>query len=124
MKNVLEEYTGIIGIGCTMCLGLVFITDSQAKYFNIIEEVSKMRSWTILMSIPILILNYVFRLIVVYISEIIIPFLFQRSLYKKYTKLFSKIAESKNEMIQNKYINDARDIRILYGCSFSFLLEV
>ena len=38
MKNVLEEFTGSIGVGCLISLGSFFITDSQFQYWTHIED--------------------------------------------------------------------------------------
>ena len=59
MKNVLEEFTGSIGVGCLISLGSFFITDSQFQYWTHIEDLMSTKTWGVLITVPILIFNYI-----------------------------------------------------------------
>jgi hypothetical protein len=88
MKKIIEEFTGTIGVGCLITLGLFFLTDSQFRYWAYIEGLMKTNSWGVLVSVPLLIVNYILGLIIIEIGELIFPRLYAKNVQKQFKEHF------------------------------------
>ncbi len=122
MNKVLDEFTGIIGVGCLVSLGLFFLTNSQYDYWHTIEHLMETNSWGILVSIPILIVNYILGLITIELGEIIMPMVIKNKNIKDFQDNFGKIAKINNEFITARYNEVYQNKRILNGSSIGFIL--
>jgi hypothetical protein len=122
MKKAIEEFTGTIGIGCLVSLGLFFLTDSQFRYWNAIEQLMGTNSWGILVSVPILIINYIFGLITIELGEIILPKLLSMKVQKEFQENLKKVARLNNKLITSRYNEVYQNKRILNGSSIGFIL--
>ncbi len=122
MKKVIEEFTGTIGVGCLVSLGLFFLTDSQFRYWNDIEQLMGTNSWGVLVSIPILIVNYILGLVIIELGELIIPKLIRKKDQLEFQENFKKVARLNNELITSRYNEVYQNKRILNGSSIGFIL--
>lgn len=122
MKKAIEEFTGTIGVGCLVSLGLFFLTDSQFRYWNAIEQLMGTNSWGVLVSIPILIVNYILGLITIELGEIFLPKLMKKKVQKEFQENFKKVARVNNELISSRYNEVYQNKRILNGSSIGFIL--
>jgi hypothetical protein len=122
MKKTLDELTGTIGVGCLVSLGLYFLTDSQFNYWYTVEQLMKTNTWGVLISIPILIVNYILGLITIEIGEIFIPILFRKKDLQEFYQNFKKVARIGNELIAARYNEVYQNKRILNGSAIGFVL--
>ncbi len=122
MKKAIEEFTGTVGVGFLVSLGLFFLTDSQFKYWYTIEQLMGTKSWGILISVPILIVNYIFGLITIELGEIFFPKLIRKKDQVEFQENFIKVARVNNELITSRYNEVYQNKRILNGSSIGFIL--
>jgi hypothetical protein len=122
MKKALDEFTGTIGVGYLVSLGLFFLTDSQFRYWNTIEQLMVTHSWAVLVSIPILIINYILGLITIELGEILLPKILRKKVQKEFQENFKNVARAKNELITSRYNEVYQNKRILNGSSIGFTL--
>jgi hypothetical protein len=122
MKKIIEEFTGTIGVGCLLSLGLFFLTDSKFRYWIYIEELTKTNSWGILVSVPLLIINYILGLITIEIGELIFPHVYAKNIQKQFREHFGTVIEFDNRFLADKYNEINQNKRILNGSSIACIL--
>ncbi|ANQ49881.1 hypothetical protein MY04_2512 [Flammeovirga sp. MY04] len=122
MKKVLEEFTGTIGVGFLISLGLFFLTDSQFKYWSSIESLMETKTWGVLTSVPILIINYIFGLITIELCELFLPILFNRKEALKFNDNFIIVSKLNNELLTSQYNEVKQNKRILNGSFLGLIL--
>lgn len=122
MNKVIEEFTGTIGVGFLVSLGLFFFTDSQYYYWPAIEELMGTNSWSVMVSIPILIVNYILGLIIIEISEIIFPLIFAKDIQDVFSSNFEKVAKFESDFVASRYNEVYQNKRILNGSSIGFFI--
>lgn len=122
MKKVLEEFTGILGIGYLFALGLFFIVDSMYKIHDNVNYVAGLKTWNILASIPLLMVAYILGLIVIQASELVIPNILFPNIQKGFNRLLPKMIEKNSELLNNRYMEVFQNKRILNGGFVSFLI--
>ncbi|MBK8506049.1 MAG: hypothetical protein IPL46_29950 [Saprospiraceae bacterium] len=122
MKKVIEEFTGTIGVGCLVSLGLFFLTDSVFRYWIFIEELMVTNSWGVLVSIPILIINYILGLITIEFGELLFPKLYAKEIQQKFEDNFIRIVSKNREPLTSKYNEVHQNRRILNGSSIGLVL--
>ena len=122
MKKVIEEFTGTIGVGCLVSLGLFFLTDGLFRYWIFIEELMATNSWGVLVSIPILIVNYIFGLITIELGELLFPKFYAKKIQQDFEDNFTKIVSKNIEPLTSKYNEVHQNKRILNGSSIGLAL--
>src|SRR5262245_57925422 len=86
------------------------------------EELTKTNSWGILISLPILILNYILGLITIEIGDIVFPKVYAKKTQQQFNDNFMKIIDLNNEMLSSRYNEIYQNKRILNGSSIGFIL--
>ncbi|MEM9390747.1 MAG: hypothetical protein AAGA02_09755 [Bacteroidota bacterium] len=122
MKKVIEEFTGTIGVGCLLSLGLFLLTDSMFRYWDIIEGLMKTNSWVVLISVPILIINYIFGLITIEFGDLIFPKFYAKEIQQKFDDNFIRIVSINNDPLTSKYNELYQNKKILNGSSIGLVL--
>jgi len=122
MKKVIEEFTGMIGVGCLAMLGLFFLTDSVFRYWYLIELLTKTNSWAILISIPILIVDYILGLIIIELGELFVPKLYAKSVQHEFEAAIFRVMEVNKDLLSNRYAEINQNRKILNGSSIGFIL--
>ena len=75
-----------------------------------------------MVSVPILILNYILGLITIEIGEIIFPKISGRKIQFDFENNFRKVAKFGNELIANRYNEIYQNKRILNGATIGFIV--
>lgn len=119
MKPSIEDITGFMGIGTLEILGIFFILDGISGFLSFVEIYSKTAAWGIFVTIPILVIAYIFGLLTSIGMEIFLNKIFPNQLA---SKLLLITIKKDNKLISTKFIELERQSRLLNGCSFAFLL--
>lgn len=118
-KPTIEEVSGFLGIGSLEILGIFFILDGTSNFLQFIELYAKTSAWAILVTIPLLVVSYVFGVI----SSLGVQALLERFFPSKLTPmLFCMVSESRNDALMQKYLDAERHSLFLHGCTAAFLL--
>ncbi len=72
MKLSLEDITGFLGVGTLEILGVFFILDGTFGFLTFIEIYSKTSTWAILVTVPLLVVAYVFGLLTSIGTEVLL----------------------------------------------------
>jgi len=121
MKKVIEEFTGTIGVGCLVMLSLFFLTDSIFRYWHHMEDLTHTNSWSILISVPILIVNYIFGVIVIEIGELLIPKRYESKVHDEFDNKILLVIEKDSDFLTSRYSDIWQSKRILNGSSIAFV---
>ena len=70
------------------------------------------KTWGVLITVPILIFNYIIGLIIIELSEIIYPKLVKINLQSEFRDNFKKVALQKNEFVTTRYREVCQNKRI------------
>jgi hypothetical protein len=122
MKKVIEEFTGTIGVGCLVMLAFFFTTDSVFRYWSHIEHLTNTNSWSILISVPILIVNYIVGIIVIEIGELLIPTYYKPEVHRRFDENMTVVVEINSEYLSSRYADVWQSKRVLNGSSLAFVL--
>ncbi len=122
MKKVIEEFTGTIGVGCLVMLGIFFLTDSFFRYWYLIEGLMHTNSWSILVSVPILIVNYIFGVIVIEIRELLIPKYYRSTVHNEFDENMMFVVQKNNDFLSSRYSDIWQSKRVLNGSAIAFVL--
>lgn len=120
MKAVLDEYTGILGIGYLFGIGIFFIADSFYRFHDYVNTVVERATWPILATIPLIILAYIFGLIIVQISELVIPKLFFPTVQDKFRHSLSFVIKTDSELLNNRYQDIIKNRQLLNSGVIAF----
>ena len=119
MKPTIEDITGFLGVGTLDILGIFFILDGSSGFLSFIEIYSKTSAWAILVTIPLLVVAYIFGLLTSLGTEMILNRVFSKKLPPE---LFGIIVSIDNDLLNTKFVEIERQSRLLNGCAFAFLL--
>ena len=109
---------GIFGVGALMILGVFFILNGTLEIWDVIEDASNLSGWSILVSIPLVVVSYIFGIIIIEIAN----FLFFSKRKKEEEKEILKIlVEQKSEFLQGFYLEEVQNQRLLKGGAISFI---
>lgn len=61
-QPALEEISGYLGVGALELLGALFVVDGASNFVPFIEPIFKTTTWTLLATVPILVVSYVLGL--------------------------------------------------------------
>jgi hypothetical protein len=122
MKKVVEEFTGTIGVGCLVMLAFFFATDSIFRYWHYIEVLTNTNSWSILISVPILIVNYILGIIVIEIGELLIPKYYKTNVHNEFDRNMKTVVDKDNDFLSSRYSDVCQSKRVLNGSSLAFVL--
>jgi sterol desaturase/sphingolipid hydroxylase (fatty acid hydroxylase superfamily) len=118
-KPVIEEVSGFLGVGSLQILGIFFILDGTSGFFAFVEAYAKTSAWAVLVSVPLLVVAYIFGII----SSLGVEALLEKLRPSELTPtLFREVSESKNDALMQKYIDAERHGLLLHGCVAAFLL--
>jgi sterol desaturase/sphingolipid hydroxylase (fatty acid hydroxylase superfamily) len=118
-KPAIEEVSGFLGIGSLEILGVFFILDGTSGFLAFIEAYAKTSAWAILVTVPVLVVAYVFGII----SSLGVQAFLEKLLPSELTPtLFRAVSESKNDALMQKYLDAERHSLLLHGCVAGFLL--
>ena len=118
-KSSIDELSGFLGVGSLQLLAIFFILDGTTGFLKFLEDYAHTNTWSILVSLPLLVVAYVFGLISCLGMEAIFEGIWQSSLR---AEIFYKVTESKNETLLQKYLDAERHIQLLNGCVAAFVL--
>ena len=118
-KPEIEEVSGFLGVGSLAILGIFFILDGASGFLAFVEVYAKTSTWAILVTVPVLVVAYVFGII----SSLGVEALLEKVLPSALTPaLFRTVSESKNDALMQKYLDAERRGLLLHGCVAAFLL--
>ena len=118
-KPAIEEVSGFLGVGSLQILGVFFILDGTSGFLDFVETYSKTSAWAILVTVPLLVVAYVFGII----SSLGIQALIEKFFPSELTPvLFRAVSESENEPLMQKWLDAERHGLLLHGCVAAFLL--
>ena len=118
-KPALEEVSGYLGVGSLQLLGAFFIIDGATNFVPFIEPIFKTTTWTLLATVPLLVISYILGLISSLGAEAIVTRVVQPPLT---AELFAAVSASGNDMLVQRYIDVERHTRLLHGCIVSFVV--
>ncbi len=119
MKLSLENITGFLGVGTLEILGIFFILDGTSGFLLFVESYSNTSTWAILVTVPLLVVAYVFGLLTSIGTELLSNRVFPNKITPD---LFASVVSIDNELLSAKFVEYERQSQLLYGCAFAFLL--
>ena len=122
MKKALEDFTGTLGIGYLFSLGLFLLMDSSYKIHSSVQHVSTLKTWEILAAIPLLMVIYIIGIVVIELSEIILPGFFFKKTQKSFSAIIAKVVKHESELLQTRYLIVLQHRRILNAGFLAFLV--
>lgn len=118
-KPAIEEVSGFLGVGSLQILGVFLILDGTLGFLAFLETYAKTSTWAILVTVPLLVVSYVFGLI----SSLGTQALLERFIPSQLTPaLFRLVSESKNDALMQKWFDAERHSLLLHGCVAAYLL--
>lgn len=118
-KPELEEIAGYAGVGSLEILGIFFILDGLSGFLSFIETYSDTKTWSILVTMPLLVVAYIFgllsSLVVATLSNRFIPSCIQPD-------LIARILVSKVQPLVSRMAEVERCQRVLHGATLGFVL--
>jgi hypothetical protein len=117
-KPALEEVSGYLGVGSLELLGAFFIVDGATNFQPVAESVFKTTTWTLIATVPLLVIFYVLGLVSSLGAEAAINRIVRPALT---AELFAVVSTSGNELLVQRYADVERHTRLLHGCALAFL---
>jgi hypothetical protein len=118
-KPAVEEVSGFLGVGSLQILGVFFILDGTSGFLAFVETYAKTSAWAILVTVPLLVVAYVFGIISSMGTQALLERFFPSELTPA---LFRSVSESNNEALMQKWLDAEHHGLLLHGCVAAFLL--
>ncbi len=118
-KPGIEEVSGYLGVGSLLLLGAFLIADGLTGFYLLVAHYAKEPAFAILFAVPLLVISYVLGLFSCLAAELVVK---RFALPRLDSRLFAAVVRSDKAALLARYLEAERHSRLLYGCTFAFLL--
>jgi hypothetical protein len=117
-KFDLKGLFGVFGVGSLLILGCFFILNGTIGIWDTMEEAAGLKGWNIFVSIPIVVVSYLFGIISIEMADLI---LYNKNIQVEENKTIKALIEIDNQFLQGIYIENLQTQRLLKGGFIAFI---
>jgi hypothetical protein len=120
-KLSIQETGGTIAVGSLVLFGLFLLIDGLLDAFSIIEPYAATATWTILVSVPLLVISYLLGVVTSQIAHLLLLWP-KKGPDRAEIDNFIAVALLKNEAIMERYTAIRRNEALLFGSSAALIV--
>ena len=120
-KYTLQDLTGYLGIGWLVICGFALLANGLFSAFRYIERYASSLSWTIFVSIPLIVIAYVFGLFAVSLGDMALR-RFASHGSPQYREVVRAVLRTGNTIALEQLSEMQRHQRLLKGSSVAFIV--